>query len=96
MLMSLRWFGPADPVSLSNIRQIPGLRHHIVDRIGSGDAFAGGFIYGTLTYGDDRRALEFATAAGCLKHSILGDLHRVSVPEVEGLMGGRGSGRVQR
>ncbi len=68
----------------------------IVDRVGGGDAFAGGLIYGLLTYGDDARALEFATAASCLKHSIPGDYNRVTVAEVEGLMKGDASGRVQR
>ena len=68
----------------------------IVDRVGTGDAFAAGFIYGLATHADDRRALEFGTAAGCLKHSIPGDFHRVGVTEVEALMSGGGSGRVQR
>jgi 2-dehydro-3-deoxygluconokinase len=68
----------------------------IIDRVGAGDSFAGGFIYGLLTYGDDARALEFATAASCLKHSINGDYNRVSAAEVEELMKGGGSGRVQR
>jgi 2-dehydro-3-deoxygluconokinase len=68
----------------------------IVDRVGAGDSFGAGLIYGLLTYGDDARALEFATAASCLKHSILGDFNRVSVPEVESLMGGDASGRVRR
>ncbi len=67
----------------------------IVDRVGGGDSFAGGMIYGLLTYAD-RQALEFATAASCLKHSINGDFNRVTVPEVEGLLKGDGSGRVQR
>ena len=68
----------------------------IVDRVGAGDSFAGGLIYGLLTYGDDARALEFATAASCLKHSIIGDYNRVTVAEVEELVKGGGSGRVQR
>jgi 2-dehydro-3-deoxygluconokinase len=68
----------------------------IVDRVGAGDSFAAGFIYGLLTYRDDKRALEFATAASCLKHSIPGDFNRVGVPEVETLMKGDTSGRVQR
>jgi len=67
----------------------------IVDRVGGGDSFAGGLIYGLLSY-DDQRALEFATAASCLKHSVNGDFNRVTVPEVEGLLKGDGSGRVQR
>ena len=57
----------------------------------------GGLIYGLLTFtGDDQRALEFAVVASCLKHTIYGDFNLVSVPEVESLMGGDGSGRVQR
>ena len=68
----------------------------IIDRVGAGDAFAGGLIYGLLTYGEDARALEFATAASCLKHSIDGDFNRVRVADVEALMRGEGSGRVQR
>ncbi|MGH7616966.1 MAG: PfkB family carbohydrate kinase [Gemmatimonadaceae bacterium] len=75
-------------------------RHHdiadIVDRVGGGDSFAAGLIYGLRAYRDDQRALEFATAASCLKHSILGDVNRVSVSEVEALMQGDASGRVQR
>jgi 2-dehydro-3-deoxygluconokinase len=69
---------------------------NIVDRVGAGDSFAAGFIYGSITYRDDQRALEFAAAASCLKHSILGDFNRVDVTEVEALMKGEGSGRVQR
>jgi 2-dehydro-3-deoxygluconokinase len=69
---------------------------NIVDRVGAGDSFAAGFIYGLTTYGDDQRALEFAAAASCLKHSIPGDFNRVDVAEVETLMKGEGSGRVQR
>lgn len=68
----------------------------IVDRVGAGDSFAAGLIYGLITYGDDARALEFATAASCLKHSIPGDFNRVDVAEVEALVRGEGSGRVQR
>ena len=68
----------------------------IVDRVGGGDSFAAGLIYGLREYNDGRRALEFATAASCLKHSILGDINRVSVTEVEALMAGDASGRVQR
>lgn len=68
----------------------------IVDRVGSGDAFAAGLIYGLLTFANDERALEFAAAAGCLKHSVPGDFLRVSVGEVETLLKGDASGRVQR
>jgi 2-dehydro-3-deoxygluconokinase len=68
----------------------------IVDRVGAGDSFAAGLIYGLRVYRDDQRALEFATAASCLKHSIPGDINRVSVAEVEALMAGDASGRVKR
>ena len=68
----------------------------IVDRVGGGDSFAAGLIYGLRTYDNDTEALEFAVAASCLKHSIPGDFNRVSVKEVETLMNGDGSGRVQR
>lgn len=68
----------------------------IVDRVGAGDSFAAGLIYGLRAYGDDAKALEFATAASCLKHSVPGDVNRVSVAEVEALMAGDASGRVQR
>jgi len=68
----------------------------IVDRVGSGDAFAAGLIYGLVTGADDETALNFAVAASCLKHSIPGDTNRVSVGEVERLMAGEASGRVQR
>jgi len=70
---------------------------HIVDRVGGGDSFMGGLIYGLLTYGDDRQsALNFAVAASCLKHTIFGDFNLVTVAEVEKLMGGDVSGRVSR
>ncbi len=69
---------------------------HIVDRVGGGDSFGSGLIYGLTTYDDAKKALEFAVAASCLKHTINGDFNRVSVKEVESLMKGSGSGRVQR
>ncbi|HLT92785.1 MAG TPA: sugar kinase [Woeseiaceae bacterium] len=68
----------------------------IVDRVGGGDSFASGLIYGLNAYDDRRKALEFAVAASCLKHSISGDFNRVGVAEVEKLVGGDASGRVQR
>ena len=68
----------------------------IIDRVGGGDSFAGGLIYGLNKYDDPQQALEFAVAASCLKHSIIGDFNRVGVADVEKLMGGDGSGRVQR
>lgn len=70
---------------------------HIVDRVGGGDSFLGGLIYGLMTHpGDDQYALDFAAAASCLKHTIYGDYNEVSVSEVENLMKGDGSGRVSR
>jgi 2-dehydro-3-deoxygluconokinase len=70
---------------------------HIVDRVGGGDSFMGGLIYGLNTYeGDDQKALNFAVAASCLKHTIKGDFNQVTVDEVEKLMGGDASGRVSR
>lgn len=70
---------------------------HIVDRVGGGDSFMGGLIYGLLTYPeDDQRALEFAAAASCLKHTVYGDFNLVTVAEVENLLEGDGSGRVSR
>lgn len=70
---------------------------HIVDRVGGGDSFMGGLIYGLLTYSqNDQKALDFAVAASCLKHTIYGDFNLVSVKEVENLMKGDGSGRVIR
>ena len=70
---------------------------HIVDRVGGGDSFMGGLIYGLLTYtGDDQKALNFAVAASCLKHTIYGDFNQVTVDEVEKLMSGDASGRVAR
>jgi 2-dehydro-3-deoxygluconokinase len=70
---------------------------HIVDRVGGGDSFVAGLIYGLLTYGDDRQtALDFALAASCLKHTIFGDFNLATVSEVEKLMHGDVSGRVLR
>ena len=67
-----------------------------MDRVGGGDSFSGGLIYGLNTYDSDKDALEFAVAASCLKHTIPGDYNRVTAKEVEALMRGSGSGRVQR
>ncbi len=69
---------------------------HIVDRVGGGDCFAGGLIYGLTTLPTHKDALEFAVAASCLKHSIPGDFNRFTVDEVKNLLKGDGSGRVQR
>jgi len=69
----------------------------IVDRVGAGDAFMGGLIFGLRKYtSDPQKALDFATAASCLKHSVPGDFNAVNVAEVETLMGGDASGRVSR
>lgn len=69
---------------------------HIVDRVGGGDSFGGGLIYSLLNNYDPQSAIEFAVAASCLKQTIEGDFNRVSVKEVQTLMNGDGSGRVQR
>jgi 2-dehydro-3-deoxygluconokinase len=68
----------------------------IVDRVGGGDAFAAGLIYGLNVYDNTKRALEFAVGASCLKHSIPGDFNRIEVHEVEKLIAGDASGRIQR
>ena len=69
----------------------------IIDRVGAGDAFSAGLIYGLKMYsGDNQKALNFAVAASCLKHSIPGDFNLVTVAEVEALMAGEASGRVKR
>lgn len=69
---------------------------HIVDRVGGGDAFGGGLIYGLINLASPAEALEFAVAASCLKHSIPGDFNRFTKAEVEALLKEGGSGRVQR
>lgn len=68
----------------------------IVDRVGGGDSFAAGLIYGLLELGDEAQALEFAVAASALKHTIPGDINLATRPEIERLLGGDGSGRVSR
>ena len=69
----------------------------IVDRVGGGDSFMGGLIYGLLKYPEnDQNALNFAVAASCLKHTIKGDANLVTLDEVEKLMSGDASGRVAR
>lgn len=70
--------------------------HNIVDRVGGGDAFCAGLIYGLNNLNDDKDALEFAVAASCLKHTVSGDLPLISKSEVEKLVSGQASGRVQR
>ncbi len=69
---------------------------HIVDRVGGGDSFGGGLIYSLMNGYEPQRAIEFAVAASCLKHTIEGDYNMVSVAEVQNLAGGDASGRVQR
>ena len=69
---------------------------HIVDRVGGGDSFAAGLIYGLTHLGSEQEALEFAVAASTLKHSIPGDFNRFTADEVLALVKGGGSGRVQR
>ena len=69
---------------------------HIVDRVGGGDSFGAGLIYGLMNGYDNQKTIEFAVAASCLKHSIETDFNYVSVDEVATLMKGDGSGRVQR
>ena len=69
---------------------------HIVDRVGGGDSFGAGLIYSLINNYDNQKAIEFAVAASCLKHSIEGDYNMVSVKEVEMLASGNASGRVQR
>ncbi len=69
---------------------------HIVDRVGGGDSFGGGLIYALCSGYDGKSAIEFAAAASCLKHSVEGDYNMVTVPEVNALALGDGSGRVQR
>ncbi len=70
---------------------------HIVDRVGGGDSFMGGLVYGLMKYeGDDQKALNFAVAASCLKHTIYGDANLVTLEEVEKLLSGDASGRVSR
>jgi 2-dehydro-3-deoxygluconokinase len=70
--------------------------HNIVDRVGGGDTFAAGLIYGFNNLPNDKESLDFAVAASCLMHSIPGDLPLLSVEEVKSLAGGATSGRVQR
>lgn len=69
---------------------------HIVDRVGGGDSFGAGLIYGAITKMSSNDMLEFAVASSCLKHSIEGDFNQVSVSEVKALADGDSSGRVQR
>jgi 2-dehydro-3-deoxygluconokinase len=85
---------------LNNRKEFLHSQHYeirnIVDRVGGGDCFAGGLVYGLNALGSHQEALEFAVASSCLKHSIPGDFNRFSAEEVHGLIQGGGSGRVQR
>lgn len=69
---------------------------HLVDRVGGGDSFAAGLIYGLVTGMDNQKIVDFATAASCLKQTMEGDYNRSSVDEVMNLLNGGGNGRVQR
>ena len=69
---------------------------HIVDRVGGGDSFGGGLIYSLQNNFTPQKSIEFAVAASCLKHSIENDFNIVTVDEVEALLNGNASGRVQR
>ncbi len=69
---------------------------HIVDRVGAGDSFAAGLIYGIINSMNPQEALDFAVAASCLKHTVMGDFNQVTADEIKTLMKGEGSGRVQR
>ncbi len=84
--------GTSDRFLVSRRYNIP----NVVDRIGSGDAFAAGLLHGLDVLGSDQEALEFAAAASCLKHSVPGDFNLVSEKEVFDLLGGDASGRIQR
>ena len=74
----------------------PNYHVHIVDRVGGGDSFGGGLIYSLINGWDEQKAIDFAVAASCLKHSIEHDFNLVSISEVENLAAGNASGRVQR
>lgn len=69
---------------------------HVIDRVGTGDAFASGLIYGLLHYDDDIQALNFASAACALKHTVPGDVNMVSLENVVSLMDGDTSGSIKR
>jgi len=69
---------------------------HIVDRVGGGDSFGGGLIYAMMNNYSSKDTIEFAVAASCIKHTIEGDFNHATLKEVKALMGGDGSGRVQR
>lgn len=88
------WLAPTD----ADGHYAPYEIRNIVDRVGAGDAFAGGLIFALRTpeLSEPETALRYAVAASCLKHSILGDFNVATRAEIESLMSGSGSGRVQR
>jgi 2-dehydro-3-deoxygluconokinase len=90
------WSGVLYDADTASFHQASRYDISIVDRIGGGDGFAGGLIYGLVTGRTPEAALRFAVAAGALKQTIPGDFNRVSVAEVDKLAGGDESGRVQR
>jgi len=84
---------------VSEGRRFVSRKYHIsdiVDRVGAGDSFVAGLIYGLITKKDYQAALEYAAALSCLKHSISGDFALIEKGEIEKLLGGDASGRVQR
>jgi 2-dehydro-3-deoxygluconokinase len=90
------WSGVLYDAGSGSFHQAPRYDVSIVDRIGGGDAFAAGLIFGLVTGRPPEGALRFAVAAGALKQTIPGDFNRVTVAEVDTLAGGDESGRVQR
>ncbi len=90
------WAGMLYDASSNTAAFSPDYHMHIVDRVGGGDSFGGGLIYSLLCGYDDQRAINFAVAASCLKHSIEHDFNQMRVEEVEALAKGNASGRVQR
>jgi 2-dehydro-3-deoxygluconokinase len=85
-------------VLFENQKMYRGPRHHvwIVDRVGTGDAFAAGLIYSLLKEKTEKDALSFGIAAACIKHSVLGDFSLATVEEVEAFAKGQTTGRIQR
>ena len=90
------WSGVLWDASTRTFHRGPHYDVRLVDRIGGGDSFAGGLIYGLLTGRSPEASLRFAIAASALKQSIPGDFSRIGVEEVDRLAGGDASGRVLR
>ena len=90
------WAGMLYDKASDSAKFSPTYRVHIVDRVGGGDSFGGGLIYSLISGYDDQKAVNFAVAASCLKHTIEHDFNQMSVAEVEALAAGNASGRVQR